>query len=184
MPSARIRISITLGWSRVMTGQLSAKLKFIPEWHENDRTLRSKWSPKGGNGETNEDRVPFTISKFDATVACYHERTTTCRSINVHEWRWVSACSSFRRGTTSGDLPGQDMAAGTKREHEKSEFVAHSRHASSSSSCTSSLNRKDPSDMDVARPPVAGKEACVEHFNPQLHHNLRFLPRLDVPLVR
>ena len=39
---------------------------------------------------------------------------------------------------------------------EKSEFVAHSRHGSSSRTCTSFLNRADPSDMDVARLPVAG----------------------------
>ena len=115
-----------------MTGQLSAKLKFIPEWRENDCTLRSKWSLRGRNGEIDEDGSSFTNNMFDATVACEMVRL---------------------------DLLDQGMAPGTKREHEKSEFVAHSRHASSSSACTSNLNRKDPSDMDVARPPVAGKEA-------------------------
>jgi hypothetical protein len=64
MPSAGIGISSTREWSRVMTGQLSAKLKFIPEWRENDRTLLSKWSPRGGNGETNKDGLSFTINNL------------------------------------------------------------------------------------------------------------------------
>ena len=38
----------------------------------------------------------------------------------------------------------------------KSEIAAHLRHGSSSRTCTSFLNRADPSDMDVARLPVAG----------------------------